>query len=96
MAAKTQFRLLLHQQKIDLAGIVGAMARGAADAIRQVRRLAEILRLQAGLMTLRADGRGLRRTQFFEANDLVGVAASVDVSLRRAMAALTPMLLAFQ
>jgi len=95
MAAVTQGGLRLHQHEVDVGGVVRTMAAGAADAIGKMRRLREVLGLKAGLMAFAADGRRLCRAKRLEANDLGHIAAAVHVSLTRAMAALTSVLIAF-
>lgn len=94
MASIAQFRLLFHQQEVNVGRFVRTVTRRATDAVRQVRRLGKVLRLQAGLVALRTDGCGLRRTQLLEANDLGGVAAAFHMRLRWAVAALASMLIA--
>ena len=47
MASIAQCRLWLFQHEVDILGAVRAVAGSAADAIRQVFRLGEVLRLQA-------------------------------------------------
>ena len=61
VAAIAQLGLRLHQQEINVGGFVRTMTTGAANAIGQVFGLGEVLGLQAGLVALGADGRGLRR-----------------------------------
>ena len=73
-----------------------AVTAGATDAIGQMRGAGKVLRLQAGLMALGADGSGLGRTQLLEANDLGDVATAVDMRLSRPMAGLASVLIAFQ
>jgi hypothetical protein len=94
VASEAQISLGFYQQKIDILGPVGAMAGSATDAIGEVLGLGKVLRLQAGLVTLGADRRRLRRTQGLKANDLGDVAAAVNMSLPRTMTSLTSMLVA--
>ena len=47
MASIAQFRLLFHQQEVNVGRFVRTVTRRATDAVRQVRRLGKVLRLQA-------------------------------------------------
>src|ERR1039457_823494 len=96
MAAEAELGLRLHEHEIHVGGFVRAVARSATDAARQVSGLGKILRLQAGLVALGADGRRRRRSQRLEANDLGDVAAAVNVGLRRTMTRLASVLVALQ
>ena len=96
MAAVAQGSLRLYQKKIDFGSGVGTVTRCAADAVGQVLRVGKILRFQTGLMALGADRRRLGRTQGFETNDLGGIAAAVNVGLRRTMTSLAAMLIALE
>ena len=96
MARVTQAGLRFHQQEIDIRGIVRTMACGATDPVCQMGRLGKILRLQAGLVALGADGCRLRRTQLLEANDLRNIASAVNVGLRWTMTTLTSMLVTLE
>jgi hypothetical protein len=69
---------------------------GATDAIRQVFGLGEILRFQGRLVALRTDRCCLRRTQLLKANDLGGIAAAVNMGLRRTVTSLASVLVAFE
>ncbi len=69
---------------------------GATDAVGQMLRLREILRACVGLVAVQTDGRSLRRSELLEADDLSRVATAIDVRLRRAVAALAAVLIAFQ
>ena len=62
MTAEAQILLLFHQHEVHVSGFMRAVAGSATKAIRHVLRLGEILRLQTGLVALRADGGRLRRT----------------------------------
>ena len=59
-------------------------------------RVGKILRLQTGLVALRADRRRLGRTQRFETNDLGDIAAPVNVGLCRTVTSLASMLIALE
>ena len=96
MAAVAQCGLRLDQQKIDILGMVRTMTRGATDTVREVCRVGKVLRLQAGLMALCANGRGFGRTQVLEADDLGYIAAAIHVRLAWTVARLAAMLVAFQ
>jgi len=88
VTTKTQVRLRLHQHEVHVARFVGTMTSGATDAIRQVLRLGKVLRLEAGLMALGADGGSLRRTQCLETNNLGDIAPALYVGLCRSMTGL--------
>ena len=62
MAAEAQILLRFDQHEIHIGRFVRAMAGGAAQAVCHVLGLGEVLRLQAGLVALSADGGRLRRT----------------------------------
>src|SRR5664279_3340997 len=96
MASVAQLCLLLHQQEIDVLGFVGTMTGRTTDAISKMRRLREILRLQARLVAFGADGRGLGRRQSFETNNFADVASAINVCLRRSVTGLASVLLTFQ
>jgi len=96
VTAIAEFRLRLDQQEIHVSRFVRAVAGGATDAVGQVFRLGEVLRLRARLMALGADGRSLRRAQGFEADDLRDIAPAVNVRLRRAVTSLASVLVALQ
>ena len=83
VAAIAQVGLRLYKHEVHVAGLVGTVARGATDAVRQVLGLGEILRLQARLVTFGTDRRGLGRSQCFKANDFGDVATAIYVRLRR-------------
>ncbi len=68
----------------------------ATDAAGQVFGLGKILRLQAGLMTFRADRCRFGWTQLFKANNFGGITAALNVGLRGAVTSLTTVLIAFQ
>ena len=72
------------------------MTAGATDAARQVFGLGKVLRLQTGLVTLRANRRSLDGAQVFEANDLGHVSATIDVGLRGTVTPLTTVFVAFE
>lgn len=72
------------------------MATGTGNAIGQVFGLGEVLRLQAGLVALKANGRGLRRAQSFKADDLRDIATAIDMSLCWTVARLATMFAIFQ
>jgi hypothetical protein len=59
-------------------------------------RLGKILRFQRRLVALGADGCCLRRTQLLKANDLGGIAAAVNMGLRRTVTSLASVLVAFE
>ena len=96
VASVAQLGLRLHQHEIHVGGLVRAVAGGATDAAGQVLRLGEVLRLQAGLVTLGADRRSLCRAQRLEANDLGDVAAAVNVRLGGTVAGLASVLVALK
>jgi hypothetical protein len=73
-----------------------AVTTGTTDTTRQVFGLREILRFQAGLVTLCTDCCRLSGSQGFESNDFGDVPTAVDVRLAGAVASLAPMLVAFQ
>ena len=62
MASIAQRRLWLFQHEVDILGAMRAVTGSATDAIRQVFRLGKVLRFQAGLVALSADGCRLGRT----------------------------------
>ena len=62
MTSEAELLLRFHQHEICVSRFVRAVAGGAAEAVCHVFRLGEILRLQAGLVAIRADGGRLRRT----------------------------------
>ena len=62
VAPEAKVLLRFNQHEIHIGGFVRTMASGATDAVRHMLRLGEVLRLQAGLMALGADGGRLRRT----------------------------------
>ena len=68
----------------------------ATDTARQMFGLGKVLRLQTGLVTLRANRRSLGGAQVFEANDLGHVSATIDVGLRRTVTRLTTVFVTFE
>ena len=96
VASVAQLSLRFHQQEVDVLGSVRTVTARATDAIRQVFRLGEILRFQGRLVALRTDGCRFRRTQLLEANDLGGIAAAVNMGLRRTVTSLASVLVAFE
>jgi len=75
---------------------VRIVAAGTGNAIGQVFGLGEVLCLQAGLVALQANGRGLSRAQSFEADDLGDIAATIDMRLCWTVTRLATMLTIFQ
>lgn len=96
VASVAQLSLRFHQQEVDVLGSVRTVTAGATDAIRQVFGLGEILRFRGRLVALRTDRCCLRRTQLLKANDLGGIAAAVNMGLRRTVTSLASVLVAFE
>jgi hypothetical protein len=96
MTTEAEVGLGLNQHEINVLGLVRTVAVGAGNTIGQVFRLGEVLRFQAGLVTLGANGGCLGRTQSFKANDLGDVSTTIHMGLRGAMAGLATMLIAFE
>ena len=96
MAAVAQGSLRFRQQKIDIGRAMRTVTGRTADTIGQVFRVGKVLRFQAGLVALRTDRRRLGGTQRFKTNDLGGIAAAVNMGLRRTVTSLTSMLTALE
>ena len=96
MATVAQGSLRFRQQKIDIGRAMRTVTGRTADTIGQVFRVGKVLRFQAGLVALRTDRRRLGGTQRFKTNDLGGVAAAVNMGLRRTVTSLTSMLTALE
>jgi hypothetical protein len=96
VASVAQLCLRFHQQEVDVLGSVRTVAAGATDPIRQVFGLGEILRFRGRLVALRTDRCCLRRIQLLKANDLGGIAAAVNMGLRRTVTSLASVLVAFE
>ena len=96
MASIAELGLRFHQQEVNVLGAVGTMTVGATDAACQMLRLGEVLRLQTGLVTLRANRCRLLGAQLLEANDLGHITAAINVSLTGAVASLASVLIAFE
>lgn len=96
VASVAELSLRLDQHEVHVRGFMRTMTACAADTISEVLRLGKVLSFKAGLVTLRADGRGLSWAQRLKANDLCDIAAAIDVSLSGTMTSLTPMLIALQ
>lgn len=96
MASIAELGLRFHQHEVNVLGAVGTVTAGASDAICKVFGLGEVLRFQAGLVTVRANRGGLSRAQGLKPDDFSDVAAAIYVGLSRSVTRLTTVLVAFE